>query len=256
VPRSIFTAVVLVLAVTDAYASDPDFSGTYAVTSLYGDMTLTLEQSPDGATSGALLMPAGAGTCPVSGRAVADEEGEWSVEGSIQCADGRSDFEFAEDEDGEFVLLLVPYDKNGEPRSDLAAVYYARRATAGESPTGGTDTPDPPTSGRDPDLVGLWATQVVMSTSSGSMTTLIMMEIRANGTLIDLGSRSVGGIPGVGGDTGLQGGGDVADWQTSGNVLQVRYAGSQWVALATYQVSGDQVLFAYYDGDRKVWYRR
>jgi hypothetical protein len=195
-------------------------------------------------------------TCRVKGQAAADEDGEWSVEGRIECASGRSDFEFSEDEDDEFMLLIVPYDDSGMPRSDRAAVFYARLRDPAATSGGDAGDANPPAAGRDPALVGVWATQVVMSTAGGSMTTQLLMDIRADGTLVDLGSRSVGGIPGVGGDTGLEGGGEVAAWRSAGNTLQVSYQGSAWVPLARYEVSGSRLLLVYYDGDRKVWQRR
>lgn len=252
--RSTLTMLVLVASGASS-AAGPTFSGNYVVPSTYGGMVLALEQSPGGAVTGTLVTTNG-DTCRVSGQAAPDEDGEWSVEGLITCANGRSDFEFSEDEGDEFLLLVVPYDETGTPRSDRAAVFYAQRPGPADPSTGSARAPDPPVAGRDPALVGVWATQVVTSTPGGSMATQLLMEIRADGTLVDLGSRSVGGIPGVGGDTGLQGGGDVAAWQTEGNVLQVSYGGSAWVPLARYDVSGNRVLLVYYDGDRKVWYRR
>jgi hypothetical protein len=252
--RSVLTVFVLVLAAMTAWAG-PEFSGSYLVSTASGDMTLTLDQSSAGAVTGTLMMSDG-DSCRVSGQTTVDEDSEWSVEGWIACADGRSDFEFSKDEGDEFVLVLVPYDDSGTPRSELAAVLYARRQDADESTTGRTGPVGPSTSLRDAALLGIWATQVVTSTPGGSMTTQMFMEFRDDGTLVDLGSRSVGGIPGVSADTGLEGGGDIAGWRTSGNLLQVRYAGSDWMTLASYAVSGNQVLFVYYDGDRKIWYRQ
>jgi len=102
----------------------------------------------------------------------------------------------------------------------------------------------------------VWATQGVVNTPNGSMTTQLFMELRADGMLIDLGARSMGGIPDVSIDTGLAGGGETAAWRTQGAVLLVRYAGSPWMPLAQFEVSGNRLLLAYYDGDRKLWYRQ
>jgi len=252
--RFLLTVFVLVLAAKSTWAG-PEFGGSYLVSTAYGDMTLALDQASSGAVTGTLAMSDG-DTCRVSGKTTVDEDSEWSVEGWIACADARSNFEFSRDEGDEFVLVLIPYDGRGTPRPELAAVLYARRRDADESSTERTGLVASSTSSRDPALLGIWATQVVMSTPGGSMTTQMLMEFRNDGTLVDLGSRSVGGIPGVDADTGLEGAGDIAGWRTSGNLLQVRYAGSDWMTLASYAVSGNQLLFVYYDGDRKIWYRQ
>ena len=220
-----------------------------------GDVTLTLSPAADGAFEGRLAASAGGEACRVTGALTVDEDDEWSVEGRIVCPQGRSDFDFSEDEDGEFMLLVVPYDAADVPRLDLAEITYARRVDPAEIAERRAGSGEGSVQ-RDPRLVGLWATQVVTSSSTGSMTTQLVMELRADGTIIDHGSRSVGGIPGVHADTGLTGGGDVAWWQTAEGVLHVSADGSRWVGLATYEISADRVLFVYYDGDRKLWHRQ
>jgi hypothetical protein len=251
VARSAFILFAVAAAMLPARIDAVDFSGTYAVATPNGTMTLTLNQDAKGTVGGTAVLPGGSVSCTVEGRVFVDEDGESSVEGSLRCPGGGSEFELAPDEEeGGFILLVIPVDGNGTPRSDLAAVYNARPADAG----GGRGNP-PRDDPRDQRLVGVWATQVVMNTPGGSMATQLRMAIRADGTLVDLGSRSAGGIPGVSFDTGLEGGGDVAEWRTRGDVLEVSYAGSAWVALATFVVEGDRLLLTYYDGDRRLWYR-
>jgi len=101
----------------------------------------------------------------------------------------------------------------------------------------------------------VWSTQVLMNSPAGSVATQLSMEFRADGTLVDLGSRSLGGAGGVDIDTGLGLGGETANWRTAGNVLQVSQGGSPWVALATFQRNGDRLFLRYYDGDQRIWTR-
>jgi hypothetical protein len=95
-----------------------------------------------------------------------------------------------------------------------------------------------------------------MNTPNGGMATQLFLELRADGLLIDHGARSMGGFPDASLDTGLGGGGETAAWRTQGNVLHVSYAGSPWVPLAQFEVSGNRLLLVYYDGDQKLWYRQ
>jgi hypothetical protein len=138
-------------------------------------------------------------------------------------------------------------------------VFYAQRGSedvAIDSPAGAT--PRPPAGGglRDRRLVGVWAAQVIMNTPGGDMATQLLMEIRGDGTLVDLGSRSIGGTADVNIDTGMSGGGETMAWRTNGDILEVSSAGSQWVQLARFEVSGNQLFLVYYDGDRKLWHRQ
>jgi hypothetical protein len=236
-----------------------DFGGTYTVQLPDGAMTLTLRQADDGTVAGTLAGQAGA-AFQVQGSVVVDEDDEASVEGALEGPQQRSEFAFYANDAGDgYALLVTPYDASGIPRLDLAAEYPARRA---EEPEGGLATvpvhsaPTPVDAMHDPRLVGIWATQVLMNTPGGNMATQLFMEIRADGTLVDMGSRSMGGLPGIGMETGAEGGGETVAWRTQGNVLQVSYAGSQWAPLAQFEVSGNRLLLVYYDGDRKLWYRQ
>jgi hypothetical protein len=67
----------------------------------------------------------------------------------------------------------------------------------------------------------------------------------------------MGGIPGVGGDTGFEPGGDQGLWRTEGNVIVVSYGGSPWVPFARYQVEGTRLGLTYLqDGSVQVWHRQ
>jgi hypothetical protein len=200
------------------------------------------------------------GECELRGVVLVDEEDEASVEGTVACDAGGGEFDFsADDEDGGFVLLVTPYDESGTPRLDLATLYYAVKGEAGPpadtNAAGGSTTRDRSVL-QDSRLVGVWSTQVMMNTPGGSMATQLLMEVRADGVLVDLGSRSIGGTPDVNVDTGLEDGGETARWRANGDVLEVSYAGSRWIQLARYELSGDRLLLDYYDGDRRLWHRQ
>jgi hypothetical protein len=219
---------------------------------------LILIQDADGNVSGSLS--SSSGTCKLEGVVVLDEEDEESVEGTMTCNAGGGEFDFsADDEEGGFVLLVTPYDESGTPRMDLATLYYARPGEAdpsAETDSGGGAATQDPGFQKDLRLVGVWSTQVMMNTPGGNMATQLLMEIRGDGVLVDLGSRSIGGTPDVNIDTGPGGGGETALWRTNGDLLEVSYAGSQWVQLARYELSGDRLLLDYYDGDRRLWHRQ
>ena len=244
--RSCFLAIVFLGSFTTQLVA-ADYTGRYVIHSNEGVMTLAIAHTSDGAT-GTLEM---AGTvCSLIGETFTDEDGEVSIEGEMTCGAGGGEFEFSYDaEDETYYLFVTPYDQSGTPRLDFATLYAA-------VPAGDAEFDDSPPAAATNAIVGLWTTQVVMNTPQGGIATQLAMDIRADGTLVDLGSRSVGGIPGVHGDTGMQGGGEVAAWRTAGNILQVSYAGSQWLPLARFELSGDKMLLVYYDGDQKLWHRQ
>ena len=242
------TILTLLMTVSSPALAASDFTGTYTIASAQEPMTLRIEQSPTDTATGSITM--GRHTCQLSGEVIVDDEDETSIEGVMQCPDSRGDFEFSyDDEDDTYLLLVTPYDDAGTPRLDLATLYVARRGAADSDPT-------PQDGVHDPRLIGVWSTQVMMSTPQGSMATQLLMEFRADGTLVDLGSRSMGSIPGVDMDTGMSGGGETAAWRSSGDILEVRTAASPWVQLARFEISGDRLQLVYYDGDRKLWHRQ
>lgn len=231
------------------------FTGTYSVESPDGPMTLLLLQSD---TDVAGVLQSAHGSCRLEGEALRDEEdGEWFVEGEMACAVSGGEFDLSQDEDDPdlFYLMVLPYDPGGSVRLDLASSYLATRVDTARPELPANDPiqtqADPATRG----LVGVWSTQVILNSEAGSVATQLLMEFRADGTLLDLGSRSLGGGHGVDIDTGLAPGGETAEWKTEGSVLQVRQAGTPWVPLATFQLAGDQLFLRYYDGDQKIWSR-
>jgi hypothetical protein len=237
-----------------------DFDGTYSVTSPGGPLVLSVRQDADGTISGTLAMPNGGPAFDIYGAVLFDEDGEPRVHGTLSGTTGTGQFDFAADaEDGGFYLRVTPCDASG-PRPDLSTVYFAERRADDEPGVkpeggGGVTAPPPDDGAHDLRLVGTWAAQVIMNTPSGAMATQLFMEIRADGELIDLGSRAIGGTPDVGIETDSPGN-ETARWRSQGKLLQVSYAGSAWVSLARYEVRGDQLLLEYYDGDRKLWYRQ
>ncbi|HUF10849.1 MAG TPA: hypothetical protein VMO47_16135 [Rhodothermales bacterium] len=263
-PTIMFSGMALLFSCLSCAMRAQDFSGTYTVASPQGVLRLTLDQTADD-VAGILILPGNFEYRAEGTVVVDDEDGEVSVEGSLSSPHGRGDFTLdGPDEDGDYYLLITPYDASGIPVLAQAATYLVKRAEADAPPAGNyaesgdiaTGQPAPEGVVRDSRLVGVWATQVIMNTPSGGMATQILMEIRADGTLIDLGSRSVGGAPGIGIDTGFEAGGETASWRTQGNVLLVSQHGSPWVQLAQFEVADDRLLLNYHDGDRKLWYRQ
>ena len=259
----LFMLAGLGLAMLSHAAQAQDFSGTYAVTSPEGTMQLTLRQDAHGVVTGVLVAQGVA--FQAEGSLVYDEEDEeHAVEGTLAGPQGGGEFAFYTDDDEEdgYYLFIVPYDANGMLRLDLSAEYAARRGEAA-GPQGGTLAPPPvaqkpPTDApRDPRLVGVWTRQVSMLSPQGSVVTELLREIRADGLLIDHGSRAVGSFPGAGLDTGAGTGGEALRWRTQdGHALLVSYTGTQWAPVARYEVSGESLLLMYLDGSQHLWSRR
>jgi len=205
----------------------------------------------------------------VEGTRYEDEDGEVGVEGEV-LGGGVADFELGWDpEDASYSLFLTPY-QGGVPRMDLAALSLLERvsaeaeiaafvdqATPSAPSSASAPGPAPPAStaeGVDPRLVGVWATQVMMSTPGGTVATRISMELQADGTMIDLGSRAMGSFPGTGlDDRGPTG--DRGRWRVEDGVLLVSYQGSQWVPMARYTLRGASLMLTFGDGSTQLWER-
>jgi hypothetical protein len=200
-----------------------------------------------------------------------DEEGEISLEGTMVGGGTAGLVSLFPDEDGDFGFMVTPLGPDGAPLSQQTAMYFATwessatavldgaepRASSSGGQAGDAGARAAPGRVSDHPLVGRWATQVVMSTEVGSVATQMLMEFRPDGTLVDMGSRSMGGIPGVGGDTGFEPGGDRGLWRTEGNVIVVSYGGSPWVPFARYQVDGTRLGLTYLqDGSVQIWHRQ
>lgn len=235
--------LAFLLMATSATSEPIDFEGRFAVHAADGPSFLTLGRAPTGDFAG--FFEAWGRRCEVSGTYGEDEEDPF-VEGEIACdGGGGGEFELSFDEDEEaFTFFLTPFEPDGTPRLDLAVSYVAERA---DSTFGRAEAPSP--------LVGVWSTQVIASTPGGSVTTQLFMELRSDGLLVDLGSRSIGGTGDVTADTGLSGGGESALWRTEGDILQASVDGRQWAPLARFELAGDRMLLDYYDGDRALWHR-
>ena len=250
--------ILAFLALAGTRAPAMDFTGSYVVQSPEGPFTITLVQDEDGAVTGTLTV-AGR-VCSFEGVSTEDEE-EAFVEAEVTCKEGNgADIELSWDEEEEtYYLFLTPYDDTGTPRLDLSALYEAAPGTLESEVSQDGDQVTSQTTPADSEvspLVGIWATQVMINAPEGSIATQLLMEFRADGTLVDLGSRALGGVSGGSIDTGTSGGGETAVWRSEGNTLHVSPDGAQWVPLATFEVSRDQLFLRYYDGDQKLWYRQ
>lgn len=231
--------LILALMATPGEAFAP--SGTWTVETGAGLATLALEVDDQGSVSGSFRQ--GQLSCAVAGAVLVDEDDESSVEGTWDCGAGGAEFEFYFDADSGYEVLVIPVDETGTPHTQLAGFWPARRAQ--------NAAPDPAPQA----LVGVWSTQVIMNSPGGSVATQLFMEIRADGTIHDLGARSLGGGPDWSGDTGLLGAGESARWRTEGDVLQISYRESPWVPLARYRLEGTRLGLSWYDGTHSVWYR-
>ena len=231
------------IAVLLCTAADPTFEpcGSWRVQTGSGPATLFLETDEAGQLLG--TFEAAHRVCTVQAELLTDEDDESSVEGSWNCGSGGAEFELYPDDEGAFELMVVPVGADGIPRSDLVEFWSAIPGEPRPVPTGEST------------LVGVWSTQVVMNSPEGSIATQMFMEIRADGTLHDLGSRSVAGGSDWGGDTGLFGAGESANWRSDGEVLEISYRGSPWVPLARYEIRPHQLYLRWHDGGTALWHR-
>lgn len=233
------------------------YDGLFDVQTPYGIASLELVRLPGGAVEGA-LRGFGGRDFAVEGREAIDEDGELTLEGMF-VGEGMADFTLFAEDDGTLGLVLVPYDASGAPQTGSSAVFVVTRATADGAPA-----PAPPTPGAgaavvsdaplDARVVGVWATQVVMNSPAGSVATQMFMHFGPDGVMTDMGSRAVGGMPGVGLETGLEGGGEQAYWSARDGVLVVSADGRSWAPLARYEFSEGRLVLRYVqDGSIQIW---
>jgi hypothetical protein len=234
----ILLTLALLTAPDEVFAA----SGTWTVETGAGLATLVLEVDDQGSVSGSFRQ--GQLSCTVAGALLVDEDDESSVEGTWDCGAGGAEFEFYLDAESGYEILVIPVDASGVPHTQLAGFWPARR------------TQDTAPDAAAPGLVGVWSTQVIMNSPEGSVATQLFMEIRADGTIHDLGARSLGGGPDWSGDTGLLGAGESARWRTEGDVLQISYQESPWVPLARYHLEDTRLGLSWYDGTHSVWHRQ
>ncbi len=219
-------------------------------------MTLIVQVQEDDQVIGRLF--GGALSLDVAGRQGVDDEGDVTIEGRLAAATGAGgSFEFFADEDEEYGFLLIPNDASGRPLGDQAVVIYATRISTqavlsgGESDAGAKLNPDV---GADNPIVGIWTTQVIMNSEVGSIATEIGMQIGADGTMLDLGSRSVG----MGMEVPWQGGGTRVYYRLQADMLQLSQDGAQWAPFVRYRFNpaGDLVFKYLQDGSQQIWSRR
>lgn len=247
-------------------ANAQDFSGTYGTASSTHPLRLTLEEAARGQLSGTLDQ-SGA-TFILHGAVIVDEEdGAAAVEGQLSGPQMQGSFMLeGPDEEGDFYLLITPHDPSGVPRLSQSVSYLVQRREEGD-PVGTATSPtaaDRPSgeglqagSLREPGLVGMWATQVIMNDPAGGIATQLRMEFRSDGVLVDHGARTLGGVFGGDFDSGHRGTSEPLAWHTQGNTLLVRYPNMPWVPLAQFELAGDRLLLSYLqDGSRQLWHRQ
>lgn len=241
----------------NAQSTEPR-DGTYRVAFQGQALTLTLVTRPDGGVAGRLLGP----TVDFSVEATrgTDRDGDPAVEGVMTGGGATGLFWLYLDDDDEYGLIVTPLDAVGTPLPDQAAHYAVERTGAevlGAAPDARPSTPGGTPGASGHPIIGRWATQVVMSSPAGSIATQMFMEFRPDGTMVDLGSRAMGGFGDASLGTGLEGGGDRGAWRVGGELLYVSYQGSAWVPFARYQVDAARLALVYIqDGSTQIWYRQ
>ena len=252
---NVLAVVSLLLTCTSSASATDRLAGRYEIATTQGGWQLTLTSDASGYNGE--LAANGTVIGSVSGQASIEEDGEFSVDGTILGQGIRAEFAFYENDPGDgFQLLLIPLTGNGVPDYGGAVEYPAQPVAAGlheesDAPPDGTaDT------SRDARLVGFWTAQVSTTGAGGSLAAELYMEIREDGYIVDRGSRSMASFDGAGLDGGTLPGGEAALWQTDGSTIFISKDGANWATLARYEISGHRLLLAYYDGSRQLWYRR
>lgn len=243
----------------------PTWDGTYRVAFAGQTLDLHMTSGPDGVV-GRLVGPTV--EFVLEGEVEVDEDGEASVEGVMSGGGAQGLFSFFPDEDGDFGLLVTPLAAGNRPATEQATYYAVSRAPASSLQSGDRGPQGPPgnavgampgaaTTPAGHPLVGTWLTQVNMVSPEGGVSTQLGMEFRGDGTLLELGSRAMGGFPGGHIDVQGPGGGEQAAWRTEGDVLWVSYQGSQWLPLARFRIDGSRLALTYVqDGSIQLWYRQ
>lgn len=252
--------LVLSLSLLAALAAGPalaqGLTGRYAADTPHGP--LRLELLADGERLSGTLLGADGAHYAVQGVETDDEDGR-GFTGTYAGPGGAGLLALdAPDEDGDRLLRLTPTGPDGQPLHAQTAVVYVRPdANPWPGPAAEPTAPPSTTAQRDPQLVGVWAMQDLVSSGTATLATRLVMQFRADGRFVEGGARSVGGFAGAGLDTGHGGGSEAGFWRTQGGVLYAGLDGATWVPLARYEVSGGRLLLTYVqDGSRQLWYRQ
>ncbi len=254
--RPLMAAALCVVGLGAPSLEAQSLQGTYRLEYMGTPMTLILQVQEDDSVVGRLFNTSL--SLDVDGRQGVDEEGDVTIEGSLTASTGPGGtFEFFEDEDEEYGLLLVPNDASGRPLSDAAEILYATRISTQAILTdqgGAGRQPGAEGSGSDHPIVGIWTTQVILNSEVGSIATEIGMQIGADGTMLDLGSRSVG----MGMEIPWEGGGTRVYYRVQGDILQISQDRNQWAPFVRFRFrrGGDLVFNYLQDGSQQTWSRR
>lgn len=262
-PGRALTPILVTLLTVSAMVPRPSsaqgYTGTYRVDYMGDALTLVLATAPDGAVRGRLF---GRGVdLAALGSETMDDFGQSMIQGALSAPGGPGGlFEFSVAQGGEFGFLLIPNDGAGVPQRSEAQLSYATRLseTVPRSmlPPGHTPSrPDGSSAGAGDAraLVGTWRTRVEPGESGAPRATEVLMELRADGVMVDLGTRAAG----AGRGSALEGGGEETAWRARGSVLEVSSAGSPWVPLARYEIKGARELVLIFprNGTRQTWSR-
>lgn len=231
--------------------------GVYTLPSPSGALTLTLQEAAGGAVGGTLVGYDGT-TYRVEGVQSVDEDGESSVDGTLSHPQGQGRFTLTIDEDDDVMVTIVPLDAFGNPDHASTVVYAAIRGAGQGAPS--SPAPSSPAQqadgDHDPRLVGVWAYQDIMSGQGITVASQLVMQFHPDGTLVQGDGRTMASGAWFGMDSSQGGAVEQGQWRTDGGILYAAMAGSPWVALAQYQVSGTSLLLVYGDGSRQLWHRQ
>lgn len=133
------SALLACLTTTACAAQPSSFTGTYTIAVAGAPMTLVIETLPTGAARG-FLRASDSIRFELTGTFDVDDEGDATVEGTLTGPTGRGDFTLMQDDEGDYQLLLIPYDGAGRPRTDQATIYAVARVSEATTELGdGTD---------------------------------------------------------------------------------------------------------------------
>lgn len=107
----------------------------------------------------------------------------------------------------------------------------------------------------DPRLIGGWRNSESHSSGEFSMVSEFTIEFRADGTYVEYEGRAIGGIGGVGGDTGPGTGQTLLYWRSENGVLFIGPHPDQLQPTVPYQVDASSLLLLPQNGERAFYSR-